>query len=48
MPIGTMVLSDHIAAATGMAPYGDGLVSFAVANLALYQGVLSPFLEGLE
>ena len=46
--LGTMVLSDHIAAATGKAPYGDGLVSFAVANLAVYQGALSPFLKGLE
>lgn len=46
--LGTMVLSDHIAAATGVAPYGDGLVSFAVANVALYRGALKPFLEGLE
>ena len=46
--LGTMVLRDHIAAATGKAPYGDGLLSFAAANLALYQGALSPFFEGLE
>jgi AcrR family transcriptional regulator len=46
--LGTMVLRDHIATATGMEPYGDGLVSFAFANLALYQGVLSPLFEGLE
>jgi AcrR family transcriptional regulator len=46
--LGTMVLSEHIAEATGMQPYGDGLLSFAAANLALYQGALSPFFEGLE
>ena len=46
--LGTMVLSDHIAAATGLAPYGDGLASFALANLELYRGALSPFLEGLK
>jgi AcrR family transcriptional regulator len=47
--LGTMVLSDHIAAATGTAPYSnDGLVDLALAATSIYRGVLAPFLEGLE
>jgi AcrR family transcriptional regulator len=47
--LGTMVFSDHIAAATGTAPYSnDGIVSLAVAMTSIYQGALSPFLEQKE
>jgi AcrR family transcriptional regulator len=47
--LGTMVLTDHIAAATGDAPYGNnGLIRMAVAATSIYRGALSPFLEGLE
>ena len=47
--LGTMVLSDHIAAATGTAPYSaDGVGRLAVAATSLYQGALGVFLDGLE
>jgi AcrR family transcriptional regulator len=46
--LGTMVLAEHIAAATGSAPYGDGVADLAIAATSLYQGALAPFLEGLE
>jgi AcrR family transcriptional regulator len=47
--LGTMLMSDHIEAATGTAPYSsDGVVRLAVASLSLYQGALGVFLEGLE
>jgi AcrR family transcriptional regulator len=47
--LGTMVLSDHIAAATGAAPYSnDGLVALAMAATSIYRGALGPFLDGLE
>jgi AcrR family transcriptional regulator len=47
--LGTMVLSDHIAAATGAAPYSnEGIVSMAVAATSIYGGALKPLLRGLE
>lgn len=46
--LATMVLANHIAAATGTAPYGEGIASLAVAATTLYAGALSPLLEGLE
>ena len=47
--LGTMVLSDHIAAATGTAPYSaDGIPRLAVAALSLYQGALGVFLREQE
>lgn len=46
--LGTMVLRDHIEAATGVAPYGDGVAQLGIAATSLYQGALAPFLEGLD
>jgi TetR/AcrR family transcriptional regulator, regulator of cefoperazone and chloramphenicol sensitivity len=47
--LGTMLLSDHIAAATGTAPYSaEGIGPLALAMTAIYKGALSPFLEGLD
>jgi TetR/AcrR family transcriptional regulator, regulator of cefoperazone and chloramphenicol sensitivity len=46
--LGTMVLRDHIAAATGVEPYADGVLQLAIAATSLYKGALAPFLEELE
>jgi AcrR family transcriptional regulator len=47
--LGMMVLNEHIAAATGVAPYSaDGLPRLAVAAWSIYTGALRPLLEGLE
>jgi AcrR family transcriptional regulator len=47
--LGTMVLSDHIAAATGDAPYSnDGIVRLAAAATSIYKGALGVYLNGLE
>ena len=45
--LGTMVLRDHIAAATGDEPYGaNGIGRLAVAATSIYAGALGVFLHG--
>jgi AcrR family transcriptional regulator len=47
--LGTMVLSDHIAAATGAAPFSaDGVLRLAIAATSIYRGALGAYLEELE
>ena len=46
--LGLMVMNEHIEAATGVAPYGDGVLDLAVAATSIYKGALAPFLEGLD